>query len=361
MGYSNLLSPFNSKGLNLNNHIVMAPLTRCRAIGNTANEMIAKYYAIRAEAGLLIAEGTAPSKNGLGYPNIPGIYSKEQIDSWKKVTKAVHENGGKIFLQILHVGRIAHKLNIPEGGEIIAPSVVQAKGDMFTFEGPKPFGLPREMTLKDIEQAQNEFVQASKNAIEAGFDGIEIHAANGYLPNQFINPITNIRNDEYGSTIENRCKFAIEIAQKIANAIGSEKTGIRLSPYGVYNDMAIYESISETYSYLIQQLNPLNLAYIHLVNISEEVPEGYLESLAKEYEGTVIFNGGLGYDLPRAEKLVSQSNKHLVSIGVPFISNPDLVKRITLGAPFNAPDQETFYTPGKEGYLTYPTLEESKV
>lgn len=360
MVYKKLLLSFNSKELNLSNHVVMAPLTRCRAIGNMPNKIMATYYGMRAKTGLIIAEGTAPSNNALGYPNIPGIFLEEQIAAWKEITKAVHDNGGKIFLQLLHVGRIAHELNIPNGGEIVAPSSVQAKEEMFTLQGLKPFGIPREMSLKDIEQAQNEFVDAAKNAVEAGFDGIEIHAANGYLPNQFLNPYTNLREDDYGGTIENRCKFTVEVSQKIANAIGSEKTGIRLSPYGVYNDMAIYEVIEDTYSYLIQELNTLNLAYLHLVNISPEVPEGYLESLAQEYTGNVIFNGGLGYDLPRAEKIVQQSNKYLVSIGTPFISNPDLVRRIEENAPFAEADATTFYTPGAEGYLTYPTLEHTK-
>lgn len=359
MQNSKLLSPFDSKTLKLSNHLVMAPMTRSRAIGNIPNDIMVKYYAMRTDAGLIITEGTSPSKNGLGYPNIPAAYTDEQMAGWKKVTNAVHEKGGKIFLQIMHVGRIAHELNLPEGGEIVAPSAIQAPGEMFTMEGPKPNGMPREMNKQDIEQAQNENVQAAKNAIEAGFDGIEIHAANGYLPCQFINKGSNQRADEYGGSIENRCRFVLELSQKIAAVIGSEKTGIRISPYGDFNDMAIYDEIPETFAYLIEQLNILNLAYLHLVGMSKHIPDGYLQELGSKFNGIVIFNGGYGFDLPRAEKMVSETDRYLVSIGYPYVGNPDLVERIRTGAEYNEVDQNTLYTPGEEGYLTYPILDKS--
>ena len=357
---SKLFEPFQSKKLQLQNHIAMAPMTRSRAIGNVPNDMMATYYAIRADTGLIITEGTAPSKNGLGYTNIPGIYSEEQIRGWKKVTDAVHDKGGKIFIQLMHVGRVAHQLNLPEGGEIVAPSAIQASGEMFTVEGPKPHNTPKAMSQKDILQAQDEFVQAAKNAITAGFDGVEIHAANGYLPNQFLNTQSNIRTDDYGGNIENRCRFVVEIAKKIAHAIGSGKTGIRLSPYGVFNDMALYDEIPQTYTYLVKELATLDLAYLHLVNLSQwtkvEIPEGFMETLAETFGGSVMFNGGLGYNIPAAEKLLEASDKYLVSIGVPFISNPDLITRLKTGAELAPADQSTFYTPGEEGYLTYPVL-----
>lgn len=317
---------------------------------------MAKYYGMRASAGLIITEGTSPAKNGLGYPNIPAAYSNDQIAGWRKVTSVVHANGGKIFLQLMHVGRVAHELNLPEGGEIVAPSSVQAAGHMYTPEGPQPHGTPREMTKQDIEQAYSEHVQAAKNAIVAGFDGIEIHSANGYLGNQFLNKGTNQRSDEYGGSIANRCRFVIELAQHVSAAIGSDRTGIRISPFGEFNDMAIYDEIPETYSYLVEQLNALNLVYLHMAGMSKKIPEGFLEGLAAKFNGNVIFNGGYGFDLPRAEKVVSSSDRYLVSIGFPFIANPDLLERIRTGAAYNEADQNTLYTPGEEGYLTYPTL-----
>ncbi|CAM3535888.1 alkene reductase [Zobellia roscoffensis] len=359
MKNSKLLSPFKSNSLSLNNHAVMAPMTRSRAIDNIPNDIMATYYGLRASAGLIITEATSPSINGLGYPNIPGAYSDEQTAGWKKTTDAVHANDGKIFLQIMHTGRIAHQLNLPEGGEVLAPSAIQAAGEIFTSEGPKAHTTPRAMTLAEIEQAEEEFVQAAKNAIEAGFDGIEIHAANGYLAEQFINTGANQRTDKYGGSVENRTRFVIEIATKIANAIGSDKTGIRISPFSEFNDMLIFDDMRETYAYLVEQLNGLNLAYLHMAGMSPKIPEGYLQELGAAFNGTVIYNGGLGYDLERAEKIVSENEDSLVSIGFPFISNPDLIERIAEGADLNEVDQETMYTSGEEGYLTYPTLEKA--
>lgn len=362
---SNLFNPLHSAHLQLKNRIAMAPMTRSRAIGNIPNDIMATYYSLRADAGLIITEGTSPSKNGLGYPNIPGIYSEAQIAGWKKVTDKVHENGGKIFLQIMHTGRVGHPLNIPEGGELVGPSAIAAAGEMFTLqEGLKPHPVPKEMTLEDIQQAQEELVQASRNAIAAGFDGVEIHSANGYLPNQFINPKSNQRNDNYGGSIENRCRFVLEVMDKVVAAIGAERTGIRLSPYVQFNDLGLYDDIPQTYSFLVDKLNALDLAYLHLLDVrvmgAQGVPEGVLLDLVKDYNGVVMFNGGLGYNLAAAEEVVSTSDKYMVSIGVPFLANPDLITRLKTGAELNQPDQSTFYTPGEEGYLTYPTLDEAK-
>lgn len=358
-----LFSTFKTAKFNLKNRIAMAPLTRSRAIGNIPNDIMAKYYAMRADAGLIIAEGTSPSPNGLGYPNIPGIFSQEQIAGWKKVTDAVHANGGKIFVQLMHTGRIAHQLNLPEGAEIIGPSAVTAEGEMFTLEGMFPNGTPREMRLEDIKQAQDEFVQAAKNAMEAGFDGVEIHAANGYLPNQFLNVKSNIRTDEYGGSVENRARFVLELVEKTVAAIGSEKTGIRFSPYGVFNDLAVYDDVPTTYQYLINKLAKFDVAYIHLLDVTAlgaiGAPEGFLFDLVKDYSGTVLFNGGWADKLDEAEALVQKNDNYFISIGAPFIANPDLIERLKSGAALNKPDKDTFYTPGEEGYLTYSTLQES--
>ena len=358
-----LVEPFQTEKLRLNNRIAMAPMTRSRAIGNIPNDIMAKYYGMRADAGLIITEGTSPSKNGLGYPNIPAIYSDEQIAGWKKVTDAVHAKGGTIFLQIMHTGRIGHELNLPEGGEVVGPSAVVAAGQMFTIQqGPQPHPVPKEMSMEDIQQAVDEYVQAAKNAIEAGFDGIEIHAANGYLPNQFLNTKSNTREDNYGGSVENRCRFVLEVTQQVVEAIGSERTAIRLSPYVVFNDCEVYEEIPETYQYLVNELNKLDLAYLHLLDVAAMgatgVPEGFLLDLVKDYAGAVMFNGGWIAKLEEAEKLVNQSDNYFISIGAPFIANPDLITRLKTGAALSEPDRSTFYTPGEEGYITYPTLEE---
>ena len=360
---SKLFSRFKTDKLNLKNHIAMAPLTRSRAIENIPNDLMAKYYAMRASAGLIITEGTSISPNGLGYLNMPGIFSQQQIDGWKKITDTVHANGGKIFIQVMHTGRIAHKLNLPEGAEILGPSAITAEGEMFTSEGIFPNGKPREMTLEDIKQAQDEYVQAAKNAMKAGFDGVEIHAANGYLPNQFLNVKSNTRTDKYGGSIENRTRFVLEVVEKIVAAIGSEKTGVRFSPYGVFNDLSVYDSLPETYHYLIDELAKFDLAYIHLVDVTAlgatGVSKGFLLDLVKDYSGTVLFNGGWINKLDEAKTLVKEHHNYFISIGAPFIANPDLIERLKSGAKLNQPDEDTFYTAGEEGYLTYPTLQES--
>ena len=357
MKNSRLLSAFNFNTLELNNRVVMAPMTRSRAFGNIPNDIMATYYALRADAGLIITEGVSPSKNGLGYPNIPAIYSNEQLAAWRQIADAVHARGGKIFLQLMHTGRIAHELNLPEGGEIVGPSAIGAEGDIYTNEGARPKGHPREMSKQDIVHTQTEYVQAAKNAITAGFDGVEIHAANGYLPNQFLNKGSNARKDEYGGSVENRCRFVLELTQKITAAIGSEKTGIRISPFGQFNGMILYDDIPQTFSYLVAQLRGLDLAYLHLAKMSDTIPDEFLEELAITFNGVVIFNGGYGYNLAKAEGVVVQSDRYLVSIGTPFVSNPDLIDRIKIKAELNEVDESTLYTLGEEGYITYPTLE----
>ncbi|HEX8547081.1 MAG TPA: alkene reductase, partial [Cytophagaceae bacterium] len=262
-----IFSPFTMAGLHLTNRIVLAPMTRSRAIGNIPNELMATYYAQRATAGLIISEGVSPSPNGLGYSRIPGIFNQDHIEGWKKVTQAVHEKGGKIFVQLMHTGRVGHQLNLPEGAEVLAPSAVAAKGEMWTdTQNMQVQPVPRAMTLDEVRTAIREFVDAARNAIEAGFDGVELHGANGYLIEQFINPGTNTRNDEYGGSIENRSRFALEVAQGVADAIGKEKVGIRFSPFNGFNDMPAYEQVTETYDYLSKELDKIGILYIHTVN-----------------------------------------------------------------------------------------------
>lgn len=346
--------------IELKNRIVMAPMTRCRAINNVPNELMVAYYEKRADAGLIITEGTAPSANGLGYARIPGIYNDAQIAGWKNVTTAVQNKGGKIFLQIMHTGRVSHTLNMEKDTQILAPSAVALSGEMYTdVAGMKSYPVPKEMTLQEIEETQQEYVQAAINAIKAGFDGVEIHGANGYLIEQFINTASNKRTDNYGGSFENRSRFALEVAEKVANAIGANKTGVRVSPYGVFNDMDIFDSVDETFEYLATELGKLNLAYIHVVDHSSqgapEVPQKIKEAIKAAFNGTYIASGGL--DLNKAEAILNANKGDLVAFGVPFIANSDLVSKMKNNIALNAPDPDTFFTPGIEGYLDYPTVE----
>lgn len=360
-----LFSPYYLGTAELKNRIVMAPMTRSRAVDrNIPNQLMAEYYEQRSGAGLIITEGVAPSPNGVGYPRIPGIYNKEQVEGWKHTTNAVHVHGGKIFIQFMHTGRIGHPLNLPEGAEVIAPSALKAPGKMFTDqEGMKDHPVPKAMTADDIRNTKNEFVNAAKNAIEAGFDGVELHGANGYLLEQFIHPHTNQRTDSYGGSIENRARFVLEVAREIGDAIGLEKVGIRLSPYGVFNDMPLYPETDQTYTYLAEELSKTGIAYIHIVDHSAggapEVPESIKEKMRSSFKGTFILSGG--YDKTRAEEDLKAGKGDLVAFGKPFISNPDLPYRFKSNLPLNN-DLRTnlFYKPGAEGYTDYPTYEKGK-
>jgi N-ethylmaleimide reductase len=354
-----LFSPATLGSLTLQNHLVMAPLTRCRAIGNIPNALMAAYYAQRGGAGLIISEGTSPSPNGLGYPRIPGIFSEAQIAGWKLVADAVHLKGAKLFMQLMHCGRIAHPLNLPAGARVLAPSAVAAAGEMYTdAEGPKPNAAPQAMSEADIQSAIAEFAQAAQNAVAAGCDGIELHSANGYLLEQFIRPNSNLRSDAYGGAIENRARFVLEVAEAAIKAIGKDKVGIRLSPYGVFNDMPLYDAMAADYAYLAQQLNARGLVYIHLVDHSSqgapEVPDAIKQMFRREFKGKLILSGG--YDAARAESDLAAGKCDLIAVGKGFLANPDLVARWMSGAALNAPDMNTFYTPGAEGYIDYPAM-----
>jgi N-ethylmaleimide reductase len=345
--------------LELQNHLVIAPMTRSRATDNIPNKLMVEYYTQRATAGLIITEGTSTSPNGLGYPRIPGIFSKDQIEGWKQITDAAHAGGAKIFIQFMHCGRIAHPLNLPAGARVLAPSAVACAGEMYTdAEGMKPLPVPLAMTGEDIKKAIDEFAQAAKNAVTAGFDGIELHSANGYLLEQFIRPNTNQRTDAYGGTIENRARFVLEVAKASIDAIGKDKVGIRLSPFGVFNDMPVYDAMASDYAYLAEQLNALKLIYIHLVDHSAmgapQVPDSIKETFRKLFTRTLILSGG--YDAKRAESDLAANKCDLIAVGRPFIANPDLVARWKTGAPENEPDMATFYTPGPKGYTDYPVL-----
>ncbi|MBI9060917.1 MAG: alkene reductase [Marinilabiliaceae bacterium] len=357
-----LFSIFQMGPIELKNRLVMAPMTRCRANNdNTPNDLMTTYYQQRCEAGLIITEGTSPSPNGLGYARIPGLFNQQQVDGWKKVTDAVHEKGGKIFMQLMHTGRVSHPDNMPEGSEIIAPSAIAMTGEMYTDKnGMQVYPVPKAMTITDIEKTQQEYIYAAENAIEAGFDGVELHGANGYLIDQFINTASNIRVDAYGGSGKYRCRFAIEVATKVAAAIGRDRTGIRLSPYGAFNDMEVFPELEETYEYLASELGKLRLAYIHIVDHSSmgapPVSDAVKSKIRDAFGGVIIASGG--FDKELAETALENGVGDLVAFGRPFLANPDLVKRFQEDIALNAPDFDTFYTPGEKGYTDYPTVEE---
>jgi N-ethylmaleimide reductase len=356
---SRLFSKATLGAVPLQNHLVMSPLTRNRATGNVPNALMAEYYAQRATAGLIITEGASPSPNGLGYPRMPGIFSAEQIAGWKQITDAVHAKGGKMFMQLMHCGRVAHPLNLPQGARVLGPSAVAAAGEMYTdAEGMKPNAMPQAMTEADIQATISEFAQGAKNAVAAGFDGVELHGANGYLLEQFIRPNSNQRTDGYGGAIENRARFVLEVVDAVIKAIGKGKVGIRLSPFGVFNDMPLYDAMQADYTWLARQLNERGVVYIHLVDHSAmgapAVPATMKAAFRQLFKGALILSGG--YDAARAEGDLATGKADLIAVGRPFLANPDLVARWQTGAAVNAPDMSTFYTPGPQGYTDYPTL-----
>lgn len=355
--YQKLFSPFKLGNLILANRIVMAPMTRSRALDNIPNELLVKYYSQRASAGLIITEGTSPSENGLGYARIPGLYSSEQINAWKEVTDAVHEKDGKIFVQLMHTGRITHPLNLPVGARVVGPSAIAASAtQMYTdAEGMKPLPVPEAISESKIAKTIAEFVHSAESAISAGFDGVELHGANGYLLDQFLNIASNKRNDNYGGNANNRNRFFIEVAEAVANAIGKDKLGIRLSPFGAFNEMSSDDTTEAQYTNLAASLKKIGIAYIHIVDHSSmgapAVPQSVKDGIRNAFGGNIILSGG--YDAERAEADLEAGKGELVAFGRPFISNPDLVEKMQAGEELKTPDFNTFYTPGEKGYTDY--------
>lgn len=351
---STLFQAYNKNGLTLKNKVVMAPMTRSRSIGNIPNDLVATYYQQRAGAGLIITEGVSPSPNGVGYARIPGIYNQAQIDGWKKTTAAVHAKGAKIFIQLMHTGRVGHPANLPEGAKMVAPSAIAAAGEMWTdTQGMQAHPVPVAMSTEEVKAAIQEYVTAAKNAVEAGFDGVELHGANGYLIEQFIRSTSNQRTDEYGDPT----KFVLDTAKAVADAIGKEKTGIRLSPYGVYNDMP-YEpaTMDATYGKIFEGLNEIGIQYIHLVDHSSggapEVPDSIKNTAREKFKHTLILSGG--YDKEKAGADLEAGKADLIAFGKPFISNPDFVERIEKGHALAPVDFQTLYTADEKGYTDYP-------
>jgi N-ethylmaleimide reductase len=351
-----LFTPTSLGKLQLKNRVAMAPMTRCRATDNTPNELMEKYYRQRADAGLIIAEGAAPSANGMGYARQPGLFTEEQVQGWKRVNDGVHVAGGKIFVQLMHTGRVSHSANMVAGSRILAPSAIAAPGEQWTdTNGQQPLPVPTAMTEDDIAQTIAEFAAAAKNAIAAGFDGVELHGANGYLIDQFLNTASNQRTDKWGGSIENRIRFAVEVAKAAVAAIGADRIGMRISPYGAFNGTTPDAEMDAMYLRLIEELNALNLVYIHVVDHSSMgAPEVSPELKAKiraNFKGSYILSGG--YDAARANADLDAKLGDLVAFGRPFISNPDLVHKLQNGVALTAPDFSTFYTPGEKGYTDY--------
>ncbi len=342
--------------LDLPNRVVMAPMTRSRALGNVPNDLMAKYYSLRAEAGLIITEGTSPSPNGLGYARIPGLYSDAQVSGWRKVTDAVHAAGGRIFVQLMHTGRVGHPANLPAGARLLAPSAVAAPGEMWTdTEGMQPHPAPLEMSEQDIAAAIQEFATACNNAVTVGFDGVELHGANGYLIDQFLNTAANRRSDRWGGSLENRIRFAVEVARAAAKAIGADRVGMRISPYGVSIGMAPDADMDALYLRLIEALNDIGLIYLHVVDHSSmgapPVSEALKVKLRAAFKGRYILSGG--YDAVRAEADLQAGKGDLVAFGRPFIANPDLMQKLKTGAELKPADPSTFYTPDAKGYTEF--------
>ena len=355
-----LLESFTLGELQLKNRVVMSPMTRSRAnIFGVVGESTVAYYRQRSSAGLIVSEAINISEEAIGSPLTPGIYTKEQVDAWKKVTNAVHEADGKIIAQLWHTGRVGHSL-VKNGNLPVAPSAIAIEGqEHFTMEGPKPYETPRELTVLEIERIIQEYKQAALNAIEAGFDGVELHAAFGYLPNQFLAESSNQRTDEYGGTAENRNRFVLNVMNALVEAVGEDKVGIRLSPTSTYNSIVHKELIAQ-FTLLIQSLNRLPLAYLHLMKVPfapdkfVDYPSDVIQTLGEISNHTIIAN--CGYTKETGEMELSKGVAKLIAYGTLFIANPDLPKRFELNAPFNELDPSTMYGGNDKGYIDYPFL-----
>jgi N-ethylmaleimide reductase len=345
--------------LTLPNRLVMAPLTRNRATrGLTPSSLAPKYYGQRASAGIIITEATQVSPDGQGYQDTPGIYSAQQINGWRKVTDAVHTMNGRIFLQIWHVGRISHARFQPNGQAPVAPSAIRAKAKSFIGGEFVDVAQPRALLRNELPRIVDNFRQAARNAIDAGFDGVEVHGANGYLLDQFLRDSSNKRTDDYGGSIQNRARLLLEVSKAIAEEIGRERTGVRLSPVTPYNDMSDSDP-QALFDYVAGQLSELRLVYIHVVEGATGGPRDFLQmdygALRRRFKGTYIANNGYNFEL--AKEAIASGRADLVSFGKLFIANPDLVERFRTHAPLNEPDPATFYGGNEKGYIDYPALE----
>ncbi|RXK85739.1 alkene reductase [Filimonas effusa] len=356
-----LFQPYSSNALQLKNRIVMAPMTRARNPDGIPNEMNARYYQQRAAAGLIVTEGTAISDTAKGVLHIPGLYTSQQVEGWKLVTRAVHEQGSVIFTQLWHVGRVSHTSIQPNGAAPVGASDIPAATSYawgYDESGKESFvncSIPRALTTPEVRQVVHDFANAARNAIAAGFDGVELHGANGYLIEQFLNPFVNNRTDEYGGTIENRARFLLEAIDACIAEIGAAKTAVRLTPYGGMHEMPHYEELEATYAYLAKELQKRNIAFIHLMDQKSRgsfaLPEDFLTRFRNNYNGVIILAGGL--DKPRSEQLINEGLIDLAGFGEPFIANPDLVARLQNDWPLTPPDRNLHYGGAEYGYTSY--------
>lgn len=354
-----LFTPIKVGPYRLPNRIVMAPMTRNRAgEGNVPTALNVEYYRQRASAGLIITEGAQISPQGVGYPRTPGIHNAEQVAGWKAVTEAVHAEGGHIFLQLWHVGRVSHPSLQPDGQLPVAPSAIKPAGECFTYEGPQPFVEPRALHIDEIPEIVEQYRQAAAHAHAAGFDGVEVHGANGYLLDQFLRDGTNQRDDIYGGSVENRARLLLEVTEAVCDLWGADRVGVRLSPLQPFNDIRD-SNPRAIFSYTVDALNTFDLAYLHVTEMGAENPGAAgpafnLLELRRIWKGLYMTNSG--YDKARAEQAIHADEADLVAFGVPFIANPDLPARMAADAPLNKPDPDTFYGGAEEGYTDYPSM-----
>jgi N-ethylmaleimide reductase len=357
MNSTDMFSPITLGTLPLKNRLVMAPLTRNRAGESLIpGDLNAEYYAQRAGAGLIITEGSQISAQGRGYPGTPGIHTPEQVDGWKKVTRAVHDKGGLIVIQLWHVGRISHPLLQPGGSLPVAPSALVPSGEIFTSEGPKPFETPRALETDEIPGIVAQFAQAARLAMDAGFDGVEIHGANGYLIDQFIRDGSNRRTDRYGGSLENRLRFLKEVTEAVCDAVGPSRVGVRLSPENTFNDITDSDP-QATFNEAARMLGDYGLAYLHVVEgdfVSGQARIDYRQ-LKDRFKGPYMANGG--YDRERIVQALKRGDADVVSLGKLFLANPDLIERFRTNASLNVPDETTFYGGDAKGYTDYPFLD----
>lgn len=362
---SSIFDPFQLGPVSLKNRIVMAPMTRSRAMSHDPDDDTVLYYAQRAGAGLVVTEGTPISQEARGYAYTPGIHSPAQVAGWRRVTDAVHAKGGKIFSQLWHVGRQSHVTLQPSGGAPVSSADVAADVAVWGFDASGvacylPASKPRPLGTDEIARVVSDIVAAARNAMEAGFDGIEIHAANGYLFEQFINGALNTRTDRYGGSIENRLRFVLEALDAITEAIGGSRTGIRVAPFGRFGDMHPFADEEDTWLALADAFSVRQLAYVHLSDQetlgAEAIPAGFVDRFRKRYHGRLVLAGGFEKDT--AQAALDAGRADLIAIGRPFIANPDLVERYRNGWPVAVPDRSLFYTGGKRGYVDYPAYKD---
>jgi N-ethylmaleimide reductase len=356
--HMDLFSDYKLGDLKLSNRMVMAPMTRCRAVeGNIPNPLAAAYYTQRSQAGLIITEGSQISPLGVGYIRTPGIYSNEQVAGWQKVTNAVHKAGSKIFLQLWHVGRVSHP-DFHDGQLPVAPSSLPVEGSVHTPLGKKNIEVPRQLEIEEIPGIISQYKRAAEDAKAAGFDGVEIHGANGYLLDQFLRDGSNHRTDDYGGSLPNRARLPIEVAEAVASVWGAAKVGYRISPHFQRYSMSDSNPL-KTFSYLAKGLNHLGLGYLHMIERVEEPmlvapEERFAPTIRLIFRGALILNGG--YNAPKGNEAIRKEEADLISFGVPFLASPDLPERFKRKAPLNLPDPRTYYAGEEKGYIDYPML-----